>query len=195
MIPSKKTLSNLKAETYINAVRLFIDACNLYINRSYASAAALAILSLEEIGKLEMVDHICDDISINKDSDAQDFIDHLFSRPMFFNHSNKQIWASDPIFNVKNKRIKDISSGELDRIKQNAFYVGYSNRRVRSPRKITRTKAYDEIKIVFEKFLTVGDSGFNGYYCHSDTKSRARSRRWLKKVKNAYVNMNQPKKT
>ena len=86
MIPSKVTLSKLKAEIYTNAVRLFIDACTLYKKRSYASSFALAILSFEELGKLEMVDHICDDISINPDSNPQDFLNHLFSRPMFFNH-------------------------------------------------------------------------------------------------------------
>lgn len=79
MIPSKKTLGKLKAEIYINAVRLFVDACELFKMRSHASSLALAILSLEELGKLEMVDHICGDISGNPDEDPQLFINHLFS--------------------------------------------------------------------------------------------------------------------
>jgi AbiV family abortive infection protein len=65
MKPSKKTLGKLKSEIYINAVRLFSDACILYSKRSYASAYALSILSLEALGKFEMVGHICYDMSIN----------------------------------------------------------------------------------------------------------------------------------
>jgi AbiV family abortive infection protein len=62
MIPSKKTLARLKEEIHINAIHLFCDGCTLFRNKSYSSANALAILSLEELGKLQMVDHICDDI-------------------------------------------------------------------------------------------------------------------------------------
>jgi|GEM_PF-6949301 AbiV family abortive infection protein len=193
MIPNKSTLSKLKAEIYINAVRLFIDACTLYKNRSYASAFALAILSFEEIGKLEMVDHICDDISINPDSNPQDFLNHLFSRPMFFNHKNKQVWAADPIFNFKKKRFKDIAGGVLEQAKQAALYVGYFNRRIRSPRTITRIKVFNEISTVFKKFTDVEDLGFNGFDCWSDAQSRAKTKRWFVKIEKAYANLNKPK--
>ena len=194
MIPSKKTLGKLKAEVYINGVRLFLDACALFEIRSCASALALAILSLEELGKLEMVDHICGEIPTNRDSDAQDFLAHLFSRRMFLNHRNKQVWASDPLANYKKKRLKDISEGRLDRAKLNALYVGYSNRRIQTPRKTTPTRAYSELTVVFRKFGDVRDLGFNGFDCWSDAQSRAKAKRWLTKVERAYAGLKKPSK-
>ncbi|MFA7158997.1 MAG: AbiV family abortive infection protein [Kiritimatiellia bacterium] len=192
MIPCKKTLAKLKAEVYINAVRLFRDACSLFKARSHASAFALVILTLEELGKLEMVDHICDDISINPDSNPQEILDHLFSRQMFFNHKNKQMWASDPIFNFKKKRLTDIDEGILDRAKQDALYVGYSNRRVRSPRTITATKAYSELSVVYRRFTDIGDLGFNGFDSCSDSRSKARTRQWLAMIDKEYRSLKKP---
>lgn len=192
MIPSKKTLGKLKAEIQINSIRLFCDACTLFQKRSYASAYALSILSLEELGKLEMVDHICVDISFNSDCNPQEFLDHLFSRPMFFNHKNKQMWASDPIFNLKKKRIKEISAGDLDRAKQGALYVGYYNRRIRSPKRISAHKAYSEFTILYRKLKEIGDLGFNGFDCWSDAQSRAKAKRWFAKVVSAYTNLKKP---
>ena len=192
MIPSKVTLSKLKAEIYTNAVRLFIDACTLHKKRSYASSFALAILSFEELGKLEMVDHICDDISINPDSNPQDFLNHLFSRPMFFNHKNKQAWAADPIFDFRKKRFKDIAKGVLEQSKQAALYVGYFNRRIRSPRMITPKKSFNELSMVLNKFTEVDDLGFNGFNCLSNAQSRAKAKRWLGKIKKSYGSINKP---
>lgn len=194
MIPSKKTLSKLKAEIHINAARLFVDGCELFKNRSHSSAFALAILSLEELGKLEMVDHICDDISLNPHYDAQKFLEHLFSHSMFFSHRNKQMWASDPLFNFKKKRIKEIPEGVLDRRKQDALYVGYFNRRIRSPRRITPQKAYDELTIVFRKFVASADLGFNGFNCWSNAQSRMKAKRWLSKAEKAYSSLKKAKR-
>lgn len=194
MVPSARTLSKLKAEIHINAVRLFCDACTLFQERSYASSYALAILSLEELGKLEMVDHICDDICINSDCNPKEFLDHLFSRSMFFSHKNKQMWASDPFFNFKKKRIKEISEGILDRAKQDAIYVGYFNHRVRSPKRITAHKAYSELTVVLKKFKDIGDLGFNGFYCCSDIRLKAKAKRLLSKLETEYVKLKRPKK-
>lgn len=195
MIPSKKTLSKLKAEIYINSVRLFSDACELFKKHSYASSLALAILSLEELGKLEMVDHICDDISLNPQSDPKDFLEnHLFSRDMFFNHKNKQYWATSDIFNYTCKRVKDISKGVLEKTKQNAFYVGYFNHHIRSPRKINSLKAYTELTFVYNKFIDVEDVGFNGFDCLSDSKSRAKAKRYFIRLEDSYKSLNKPKK-
>jgi AbiV family abortive infection protein len=192
MIPGKKTLGKLKAEIQTNAVRLFCDACSLYQERSFASAYALAILSLEELGKLEMVDHICDDIMINPHCNPQEFLDHLFTRPMYFNHKNKQMWASDRYF-IKKKRIKEISDGDLDRAKQDALYVGYFNRRIRSPKRITASKAHSEITVVFQKIKDVGDLGFNGFECCSDVQSRAKAKRLITKVERSYTILMNPR--
>lgn len=194
MIPSKKTLSKLKEEVYINAVRLFCDTCTLYKVHAYPSSYAFAILSFEELGKLEMIDHICDDIIINLDSNPQEFLDHLFSREMFFSHANKQMWASDLFLRGITKRIKQIANGKLDKNKQNAIYVGYTNRRIRSPKRISAIKAYTELTITFDKFKDISDLGFNGFECWSDAQSRAKAKRYLKKIEDLFTKLNKPGK-
>lgn len=193
IVPGEKTLGKLKAEIYINAIRLFVDACHLFKNRSQASALAFAILSLEELGKLEMVDHICDDI-LNTDYKPQEFLDQLFSRSMFLNHKNKQMWASGLIFTSEKQRVREISEGMLDRAKQDALYVGYYNRRIKSPRKISPLKVFNELTIVYHKFIDVADLGFNGFHCSSDAQSRAKAKRYLKKIESAYLNLKKPKR-
>lgn len=189
MIPSKKTLSKLKEEVYINAVRLFYDACTLYKVRAYPSSYAFAILSFEELGKLEMIDHICDDIIINPNSNPQEFLDHLFSREMLFSHVNKQFWSS---FQSKGftKRTKQIANRELEKNKQDALYVGYKNKRIRSPKRISAIKAYTELTITFAKFKDTADVGFNGFDCFSDAQSRAKSKRYLKKIEDLFIKLN-----
>lgn len=194
MIPSKKTLSKLKKEVYINAIRLFCDACKLYKVHSYPSSFAFSILSFEELGKLEMIDHICDDISINPDYNPKEFLKHLFSRDMFFSHTNKQMWASNPILNLTSKRIKQIADRELEKNKQDALYVGYTNKRIRSPKRFSAIKAYMELRITFDKFKDIADLGFNGFDCWPDAQSRAKAKRYLKKIEDLFRMLKEPYK-
>jgi AbiV family abortive infection protein len=187
MIPSVKTLEKLKEESYINAVRLFVDACKLHKAKSYASAFALSVLAIEEIGKLNMVDHICDDIILSSGSNPQWFLDHLFSRDMYRSHTNKQAWATSPLdiqsASVKlNIKVLD----KLERAKQNAIYVGYSRRRINRPRKLTKHKSFALLREVHKILHGTDDLGFNGYYCFSDAASKARARRYLNKVDDWY---------
>ncbi len=194
MIPSKKILSKLKEEVYINAIRLFCDGCKLYKIHSYPSSFAFSILSFEELGKLEMIDHICDDISINPDYDPKEFLKHLFSRDMFFSHTNKQMWASNPILNLTSKRLKQIANRELEKNKQNALYVGYKNRRIQSPKRFSAIKAYTELTITLDKFKDIADLGFNGFDCWSDAQSRAKAKRYLKKIEDLFRMLKKPYK-
>ena len=187
MIPNKMTLGKLKEAVYLNAVRLFVDACTLFRTRSHASALALAILSLEELGKLEMIDHICLDICCN--GDGQHFLDQLFSRWMFLNHKNKQMWATDLWSKSQKKRVREISDGRTDRAKQDAIYVGYSGRRVRCPKAVTRARAYAELTAVYDRFGDIRDCGFNGFHGCSDSRSSARARRWLVKIEREYTGL------
>ena len=136
-----------------------------------------------------MVDHICDDIIINPQFNPNDFLDQLFSRDMILNHKNKQMWASLSSNTARKKRIKDISIGNLERAKQNALYVGYFKGRISSPKSITAKKARSELMIVFEKLNEIGDLGFNGFDCFSDSQSRAKAKRLLAKVEKAHTIM------
>jgi AbiV len=89
------TTLRLERAVYANAARLFLDACMLYTNRSFPSAYALAILALEEVGKIQMMDHVCFEAVLNDGSFRlkSDRMDHLFSRSMFYCHPNKQAWG------------------------------------------------------------------------------------------------------
>jgi AbiV family abortive infection protein len=194
MRPGKNTLAKLKAEVQINAICLFCDGCALFKNKSYGSAYALAVLSLEELGKLEMVDDVCDGISINPDSNPQDILDHLFSRTMFFSHRNKQMWAASPFCKSKKVRVRTIESGDLDRAKQHAFYVGYSNRRIRSPRHVSSVVAFAELMMSFKKIKEVGDLGFNGFHCFSDARSRTQARHYRGRAERALSAIRRPKR-
>jgi AbiV family abortive infection protein len=191
MIPSKKTLAKLKEEIYVNAVHLFCDGCILFKNKSYSSANALAILSFEELGKLEMVDAICGDISGNPEHDPQRFLNHLFSRPMFFSHKNKQMWASD-LFN--GNHLRHLKEGILDQYKQDSLYVGYSNRRIWSPRHISSNKAYAQIAISFNKIKEIGDLGFNGFYCESEEQSEKRAKKYYLIAEKVFSSLKKPTK-
>jgi len=188
MIPSKKTLTRLKEEININTINLFCDGCALFDYKSYSSANALAILSLEELGKLEMVDHICDDIALNPQHDPQQFLNNLFSRQMFFSHKQKQMWASD--FN--GNHLRRINEGILDKDKQSSLYVGYSGRRIRSPRLISSNKAYAQLEISFNKIKEIGDLGFNGFYCYSDAQSKKRAKKCYLIAEKAFFNLKKP---
>jgi AbiV family abortive infection protein len=186
MRPSKRTLATLKEEVYRNAVRLIGDACKLYRLGSYPSAFALGVLALEEVGKLNMVDHICDDIQINPDSNPQEFLDRLFSRNMYRSHTNKQVWASDPILKGLTKKLQARAQGALDRAKQDAIYVGYAGRRITRPRKLTASKAMAQIREVRRALHEAGDLGFNGFDCWSTARTRARAARMLQQVDKWY---------
>ena len=186
MKPSKNALATLKEEVYRNAVRLFGDACKLYAVGSYPSAFALGVLSLEEVGKLNMVDHICDDIQINPNSHPQEFLDHLFGRGMYRSHTNKQVWASDPILKRLTKKLEERAQGALDRAKQDAIYVGYSRGRITRPGKLSASKALAQIREVHRALHQTGDLGFNGFECWSTAATRSRSKRVLRQVNEWY---------
>jgi AbiV family abortive infection protein len=186
-----ETLSKLKQEIFLNATRLYVDACHLYKKRSFPSAYVFSILSYEELGKLELVDHICDDICLNSDSDRKEFLKLLFSRDMFYSHKTKQTWAIREHFFIgtKKRRRKSISKGQLEKNKQDALYVGFKNHRIISPRQINSGKAWRELKECLEKFKEIGDLGFNGFLCISDTQTRNKARKNMRKLESMFLQL------
>jgi len=164
---ANKTLERLKEKSYMNAVRLLRDACLLFGKDSYATALALAVLSQEEIGKLKMVDHICDDIILN--GNRSHFTKHLFSRDMFYRHINKQAWADE-------FGLDKFVPGRLEKTKQDALYVDYGSGRVRHP-SVNKKKSLRYIRHTLHLIADVGDLGFNGFECASTAATRRRARK------------------
>jgi AbiV family abortive infection protein len=62
------TAMRLERAVYANAARLFLDACTLYQSHAFPSAYSLAILAFEEVGKVQMMDHVCFEAVLNDGS-------------------------------------------------------------------------------------------------------------------------------
>jgi AbiV family abortive infection protein len=81
------TVMRLVRSIHANAARLFLDACTLYRAASYPTAYALSILAYEELGKMEMVDHVAFEEVLNGSARmTRERMEHLFSRNMFYSH-------------------------------------------------------------------------------------------------------------
>jgi len=162
-----KTLSRIKETVYENAVRLFVDACCLCEHASYPSSYYLSLISIEEIGKLHMVDHICDDIILNKD--RRGFLIHLFSRDMFYSHKNKQGWAACEFHSGIRKQYQKFFRKSIDRRKQRAIYVDYDRKRkkIMTPGYMSRKAVVRALKVNLHLLREVKDLGYNGFQCIS----------------------------
>lgn len=176
---ANKTLERLKEESYLNSVRLLTDAYVLFGAGSYATAFALAVLSQEELGKLNMVDHICDDIVLNGDRSL--FVRQLLSKHMFCKHVNKQEWAYDSGLYKSVPR-------HLERSKQRALYVDYSKGRVRPP-KVGRATSLRQIRRALYLIADVEDLGFNGFYCEGTAATRQRARVIVSRLRRDFEGM------
>lgn len=131
---------------YANAARLFLDACTLYNLDSFPSAYAMAILAFEEVGKIEMMDHVFFEAVLNDGSFRMgaDRMEHLFSRTMFYSHRNKQAWGIYGRPSAVERLVNDRNT--LDRHKQDAFYVGFSAGRTRLPSRFQSNYAYRQLR-------------------------------------------------
>lgn len=96
------------------------------------------------------------------------------------------MWSAD--FNEKSLQRK-ISKGVLDREGQDSFYVGYSNRRIRSPKNISSEKAYAKLEIALNKIREIGDLGFNGFYCEPDERSEKLAKKYRLKAEKAFSSL------
>ena len=129
-----------------------------------------------------MVDHICDDIMINARKYRKDFLEHLFSKGMFFNHRVKQVWLVKDEYILGRGKYKDIFNGTFETEKQNSVYVGYKNSKILIPKSINRLKSYKELKKSFNFIRDVRDLGFNGFECDSTNLT-------IRKAENIIVKM------
>ena len=191
------TTLRLEREVYANAARLFLDACMLYANRSFASAYALGILALEEVGKVEMMDHVCFEAVLNDGSFRlkSDRMDRLFSRRMFYCHPNKQAWGvNSPLRKrvpVVERLIDDRNT--LDRHKQDSLYVGFSQGRIRSPARFGATQAHRQLRYVLGAFERLGDLPFDGVFEESTRSTKKEAKRVCDELRVAFEGLRSPR--
>ena len=67
-------------------------------------------------------------------------------------------------------------------------------RRIQSPKRFSAIKAYTELTITFDKFKDIADLGFNGFDCWPDAQSRAKAKRYLKKIEDLFRMLKKPYK-
>ncbi len=162
------TILRLEQEAFYNSVNLLDDACTLFEAESYATACALAVLAFEELGKLHCVDHVGFEACTSEKSIRLSSLAHLFSRELFSHHRRKQEWAAMEI--GRREIPKRLLDGRLERIKQTAFYVGFRNGRITTPRKINRRRALTQIRDSFSVLVRTRDLPFYGVF-ESSTKT------------------------
>ncbi|MBW4481135.1 MAG: AbiV family abortive infection protein [Tildeniella torsiva UHER 1998/13D] len=175
-------LFELGQEVYSNAYSLLTDACILFAFGSHSTAYALAVLSLEECGKFQGLDHVSMELELNSglnNNFKEYFLPKLFSGKQFYNHSWKQKYAS---FSVGDHSDfpgihSEIMDGSLDIAKQQALYVGLESGVIGTPSRFTPERALKMIRYAFEAFKEIEDLPFYQVFEDSseETKSMASS--------------------
>ncbi len=155
-----------------NALRLHFDAIRLYKMRSYASALALSVLSMEELSKANNLEDIgwhalVDGVPI------QDLWN--LEKKYFYNHKLKQLGFASRItlHSVPKSPFWRIAeSGELEKIKQDALYVGiYGHKgladpgvRIKNPLTISPKRAEKYITLVNDFLIDITVGELDGWY-------------------------------
>jgi AbiV family abortive infection protein len=183
------TTLRLERAIHANAARLFLDACALYSERSFPTAYALAILAFEELGKVEMVDHVCFEAVLNDGSFRlkSDRMEHLFSRRMFYSHPNKQAWGINTPLKGRVPTVERLvdDRNTLERHKQDSLYVGFRDGRIRLPMRFGATHAYRQVRYVLGAFERVGDLPFYGVFEQSTARTRREAKQILDTLREA----------
>lgn len=172
--PQKSTtIEWLRPQLFHNAHNLLIDACILYKAKSYPTAFALAVLAFEEIGKVHLVDHVGFQAITSPQQERLLRLQELFSAKMGFNHRIKQSWALGATGRSFGERFHN---GALDRLKQDAFYVGFRKGRIHIPDRISRSAAYLQIKRTVLALSETGGLAFIDFFSDSTEYSRRRAK-------------------
>lgn len=174
---------------HANAARLFRDACTLYRAKAFPSAYVLATLAYEELGKLEMVDHVGFEEMLSHGPRMSDIrMEHLFSRRMFYSHRNKQAWGT-----YRSHLGQCIKLEALERNKQNATYIGFRNGRIKQPLRVRAIHAYKQLRYTLGAFDDINDMPFYGIHEESTEATRRRARYIINKLKKDFARCGRPR--
>ena len=177
------TAFRLGQHIYYNAARLCGDACSLYAAETFPSAYALAILGYEELGKLQMFDHVVTEAVLNEGTFRLDeeWMAHLFSRTMFYSHRNKQAWGTHQgtVNGTAPTVERLVESNRLDFHKQDAIYVGFYGGRIQLPERFGAGHAFRQITYLLRGLERVAALAFIELFAGSTRSSRRFSERTL----------------
>ena len=144
-----------------NGLHLHFDSILLFNNKSFPSAFFLSILAIEEIGKSFMLmDFLFHSIEGRwKKQEEEEYFEYLY------HHTAKQLNFAFQFGGLlpKNKFFKIMSSGQLEKLKQNAVYMGLPRDKgkinlkgkINNPLKISRSKAFEQITNVNDCLLVL----------------------------------------
>ena len=170
---SARKYKQLAIESLRNCLRLLKDAITLYKINSYASAFQLSVLAMEEYSKAKWVEHVYYSAMTNTglpDADhEQGWLKLLYLHP-----EKQQAFLWHEHFEFSPALHHAAKSGDLERRKQRATYVGLPKRgklidvnaRVSSPTATTQADAKQFISLVASevkgvyKMITKNDSYF-----------------------------------
>lgn len=152
----------LALESLRNSLRLLKDAIALYKMGSYPTAFQLAVLSMEEYAKAKWVDHVYYSSITNTGLPTEEE-EQLWLR-LLYSHPNKQeAFLGSEYFMFSPNLYLAASSGQLERKKQAASYVGLPrkgkyidvNARVSLPTSLTQVDAKQIISLVVREIKDV----------------------------------------
>jgi AbiV family abortive infection protein len=169
------TILRLEQELLHNSYNLLIDSCVLFDKGSYPTAFALAVLAHEELGKLHLIDHVGFEACLSEEPIRSEQLAWLFSGDVAYSHRVKHEWA----FTEHRKPYSALFIRRIEKQKQNAFYVGFRNKRIGTPGRVSATQAHDQIKRVVNLIKRTGDLPFLELF----ERSTAISRRYAAKYK------------
>lgn len=152
-------IEKMAGMSFQNSIRLHCDSIILYNNCSYPSAYFLSILSLEELGKVFLLEDVLYHSRVEGRKGEE--WEQMWLRRIF-SHRDKQYkftWNSQ--FNLPKSFLNTVFDGRLEIKKQNALYVGLNKgkggidlkSRISNPFKIGLEKAQKQITIVSDCLL------------------------------------------
>jgi len=181
-----KKIDKMAGLAFKNGIRLHFDSIELFKNNSFPSAYFLSILAIEEIGKSFML---------------MNFLRHSYFDEEYFkysySHTVKQFnFALNLLdYSPKNKLFKTMTSGQLEKFKQNAMYVSLSRNKgkiilkskINNPFKINRNKTFDQITNINDCLLdlTLGTIK-QVYWIESKSAESLLNKRLFSKLKNKW---------
>lgn len=186
-------IKKLAQSIYYNAVRLFEDACVNYGDNSLGSAYFLALCSIEEIGKVVMVDHYYADMRLNNEClniPKEEFLKDLFKKNNFYNHKSKHRAALDVcpvrIFSG-NYEAREKYFVDIDQERMRALYVDWSSGQFSIPNQyVTREKVEKALEICLEMFKSIEDMGLEGSYWKAERGTQAEYKKIISRLQKVY---------
>ncbi|WP_288392753.1 AbiV family abortive infection protein [uncultured Herbaspirillum sp.] len=152
---TKYKWKKLGAESLKNVLRLHRDAILLFRAKSFPSAYQLSVLSLEEFAKAKMIEHYFYSSITNEGFPSAEFEQEWLQ--LLYLHGKKQyLFAARDENDYSASFIAFLKSGQLERRKQKAVYVGLERDRrtinvrgrISTPKSISEKEAKRVISLV-----------------------------------------------